>query len=164
MKKYVLTCDMPGAISILPPTGRLARIHPKYFFLGFSAALAPKFHPFHPGAPTPETPRAQRSRAPGRDLEAQAWIWRPRHGFRVPGMDLEAQAWIWRPGHGFGGPIWIRPEFRVLGLGYSCSMMIISARLICPQAGLGGVLNHPTSTIHMMSLRVSCACCGSGWG
>ena len=104
MKKYVLTCDMPGAISILPPTGRLARSHPKYFFLGFSAALAPKFHPFHPGAPTLEIPRAQRSRAPGRDLEAQAWIWRPRHGFRVPGMDLEAQAWIWRPGHGFGDP------------------------------------------------------------
>ena len=79
---------------LIPPIGHLARSHPKYFFLGFSAALAPKFHPFHPGAPTLEIPRAQRSRAPGRDLEAQAWIWRPRHGFRVPGMDLEAQAWI----------------------------------------------------------------------
>ena len=158
MKKYVLTCDMPGAISILPPTGRLSRIHPKYFFLGFSAALAPKFHPFHAGAPTPETPRAQRSRAPGRDLEAQAWIWRPRHGFRVPGMDLEAQAWIWRPGHGFGGPgmdleaqAWIWrprhgfagpgprhtlqdgvPEFAVSGLGYYKSIEY-QRTLKCPR-------------------------------
>ena len=76
----------------IPPSWLKPGTHPKYSLLGFSAALAPKFHPFHPGAPTLEIPRAQRSRAPGRDLEAQAWIWRPRHGFRVPGMDLDAQA------------------------------------------------------------------------
>ena len=30
----------------IPPRGRTASIHPNYFLLGFSAALAPKFHPY----------------------------------------------------------------------------------------------------------------------
>ena len=31
--------------SLSHPHGRMASIHPNYFLLGFSAALAPKFHP-----------------------------------------------------------------------------------------------------------------------
>ena len=32
--------------SLSHPCGRMASIHPNYFLLGFSAALAPKFHPW----------------------------------------------------------------------------------------------------------------------